>query len=362
MTRQPHPPFRKAFSLLELIGVLAVMAVLAAIILPILTRSIDRVANERETAELAAFETGLRQSIMRQGYLTNWANLPDQIANELGAEPTRVSSNARRQPRFFLVDPLMQLGTNAPGQLYVQTDAGSVVTNSSGVIPPVNPRLIIITSMGPPLSGVTGGPNADFDAIWNTAAGQTPATAALSSWGGKPSDLRIKRINLSDLFVHLILTSNGSQAAGKYSVSSANYLTASALPVEAYFFRNSVLELYNGGGSLDSKQILTKDCSFVYDQNVWRSTLNASYTSELDLRSIANNFLHSTLNSAAGSTPAAVVQSMITYLDAYRAWATLNFNNAGFKNTAIAAQADMVTKVQELYLSPTHAPVEVVCP
>ena len=64
------------FSLLELIGVLAVMAMLAAIVLPFLTLSIDKAVYDRETANLSAFETALHGSIKRLGYITNATRSP----------------------------------------------------------------------------------------------------------------------------------------------------------------------------------------------------------------------------------------------------------------------------------------------
>src|ERR1051326_1431853 len=53
----------RAFSLIELIGVLAVIAILAAALVPALIRQMDRIAGEQESAALKSFSDSLQQSI-----------------------------------------------------------------------------------------------------------------------------------------------------------------------------------------------------------------------------------------------------------------------------------------------------------
>src|SRR4030095_12286445 len=91
-------------------------------------------------------------------------------------------------------------------------------------------------------------------------------------------DLKIQRLNLSPLFVHLILTTNVSESA-YYSIDPPSTTNkVQNLGADGYFIKNSVLYLYQNSTNVypkpvDSQQILTRDTSFVYDQNVWRSSL-----------------------------------------------------------------------------------------
>src|SRR6185436_19112812 len=57
--------FPRAFSLIELIGVLAVMAILAGVVAPALIRHMDKVAGHQESAALKSFGDALQQSILR---------------------------------------------------------------------------------------------------------------------------------------------------------------------------------------------------------------------------------------------------------------------------------------------------------
>src|SRR6267154_5459164 len=61
--------FPRAFSLIELIGVLAVTAILAAVLVPALIRQMDRIAGHQESAALRSFSDALQQSILRNRYI-----------------------------------------------------------------------------------------------------------------------------------------------------------------------------------------------------------------------------------------------------------------------------------------------------
>src|SRR5436190_13116443 len=215
-------PGARAFTLIEIVGVLVVLCILTTIILSSTTRQLDIAAGDAESTNLVKFAAALQNSISRNRYLPGTNDMLQVIATELGIAVNDVALNPRQNPRLFLFDPTLNLGTNdsfsgriqcASGDPYRQMVFGSIVktaTNSWVLSPPeqCGARLMIISNLGPwPLpAGVTNGLSAaDFPNVWNSADGTVPTNGVWAGWRGSGNDLKIQRINLAPLFVRVIL-------------------------------------------------------------------------------------------------------------------------------------------------------------
>ena len=341
----------------------------------------DKIAGDQESAALKSFGDALLSSIMRNRYIPAYTNWATTVATELGADVANVTTSPRRQPRFFLVDPAVQVGVNGGGLPYTQNNSGSVVTNNSGEnIPPASPRLLVLSTIGRALptnivSGVASSTN--FNAIWdwNDASSVLPATSF--AWTGWPNsdDLKVQRVNLSPLFVHLLLTTYSSAGSPRYSIDSTSWSTALVITnnltiVDSYFIQDSAVVLYKHTGDTDSQQILIRDSSFVYDQNVWRgSILGGFFLAGLDVASVVDQYLSAPSNNRAQNgtnQQSIVVQAMKTYMDRYGDWALAGFphgNNPEPPTYTVAknAQVAMLTAVQDQYLANSHNPTNVPC-
>ncbi len=347
--RVPRSGFRpRAFSLIELIAVLAAIAILGAVIVPVLIRHMDRIAGERESAALKSFADALQQSIRRNRYIPSDADWASIVGAELGLNVPNVTTNARQQPRLFLIDPALEVGTSGGHLPYAQSNSlsGSVVKNGAKVIPPNSPRVIMLASIGNALpGGLASGvaTPANFTGIWNAPDSTVPTNApAFAAWTGNGDDLKVQRVNLSSLFLHLVLTTNASTFRSFYSIDQTNspILTNAT---DGYFIKNSTLSLYHGPTTnLDIQRILTRDTSFVFDQDVWRDSIGgrtggASSVAGLDFGSIVDLYLSAPVNTNAQNTNRQqwlVVSNMIAYMDAYDAWAATGYSDAGKKAAA----------------------------
>jgi prepilin-type N-terminal cleavage/methylation domain-containing protein len=358
---QPH----RAFTLIEVIAVLAVLAILAAILVPALLRQMDRLAGEQESATLVSFDEALQQSILRNRYIPTYSNMAPAIATELGVEIASVTRNPRGQPRFFLIDPAWRIGTNLAGLPYSQTAAGS--TNL-----PVTARALILSSIGRALPAgiVSGVPSPDnFTNIWNAADGTMPAAPEFSGWTGSPQDIRIQRINLAPRFARLILNSYASSGTPSYSIDSSTAIPVGTNSgIDTYFIQNSVLSLHTHLNVLDSRQILIRDNSFVYNQNVWQGSIVEGFLlAGLDIAGVVDRYLSASPNPRARfgtNQQSVVVSNMQAYIDAYITWAVGGFVHTGASKApsyVTDAQAAMLQSVQDQYLG-TYAPIPVPCP
>ena len=361
----------RSFSLIELIAVLAVIALLASSLVPTLIRQMDRIAGDQESAALKSLGDALNQSIRRNRYIPSQTDWASTVATESGVAVSNVTTNGRKQPRFFLIDPAWQIGTSAAGQAYLQTGAGA-----SGV---TNARVMLVSSIGRMLpASITNGvaSSSNFNALWdwNDASSALPATSF--AWTGWPDtdDLKVRRVNLSSLFVRLLLGPNASTTKCFYSIDSTNAPDrVSTNGTDGYFLQDSILFLYNGSyngrTNLNSQRILVRDNSFVYDQDVWRDSIGgrsggASSVAGLDLGSIVDQYLRAPENTNAlnytyktGTNQQwIVVSNMMVYLDAYSSWAETYSNQPApwphdtNYDAAVAAQGKMVEAVQYQYL------------
>lgn len=173
------------FTLIEMIGVLAILTIMAAVLTPNVLHSIERAVVRTEADNLHT----LGQEI---GYY-----LRD---NSVGATPSWPTS------------PGYQLGTGWSSQLasYSSLNATDIQINRRGmyrlyVADTTNHRALLISSMRngvalPLPSQIT----ANFQGIWDTADGNVPPGAGWGSWtagaGGNIEYLVIERVSLSAVF------------------------------------------------------------------------------------------------------------------------------------------------------------------
>ena len=354
----------RALTLIEMIGVLAIIAILAAVLVPSFVRQMDKVAGDQESAALKNFANNLETSIRRNRYIPGASDWASVIAAEAGLNVSGVTTNGRRQLRYFLIDPNLRLGTNAGATLpYRQDLRGSIEPD------PASTRVMLISSIGPALASAPV--SADFSSIWSwTDDSTSPPTNAAFSTLKRGDDLKVQRLNLAPLFVRLSLTTNSSTDLAYYAISTNAVNSQTGLVpatwIDGHYLIGSVLGLYtnSGSGPLDSQQILTTRSKFVYEGNFWRNDMfglvaisgsggggNIGIASSA--YSIVTNFLAAPANSGTGaSNQQGVVMAMINYMNAYDSWAASKFTNSAFYNTAVSNQVILKKAVDGLCCDP----------
>jgi type II secretory pathway pseudopilin PulG len=321
---------RRGFSLIEMIGVFTVLALLALALTPILIKQFDRIAAEKETAQLKAIAEAFRQGIMTTKRIPDQNSWASMIATNLGLTSDQVRTNERRVARVFFADPRLELGSAGSGLEYVQTMNGSA-------IPPTNyTRVMILSSLSQPIPTFsTQDPillAQYFSDLWNSQEDVPPSWLTTSwAWTGKPEDLKIQRIHLANLFVQLTLNKDANNS-GLYSIDGTTPAAPPRSPFVAYFIDGTKLELFDlASQALQHGEILHTSKSFDSVLGSWRAEKFLGRTIQhpdpVDLQLAADAFFSAPQNPGrkmlpGGTDPTTtnVFNGMISYMSNYVYW------------------------------------------
>jgi prepilin-type N-terminal cleavage/methylation domain-containing protein len=356
---------RRGMTLIELLGVLAIISIFAVVLLRAVLRELDSSYVREETATLKSFASALRNNVTRNGSIPNQINWMTNLALEKGVDVSSVTQNSRQRQRFFLIDTS---GWFTNGLPYVQSRTGLSQR-------PLNARLMIVSSVGGPAlplsSGTLGA--ADFETLWTNTV---YTTGVWAGWNGRPEDVIKELIDLTPLFVQAgFVTTSSATTLGPYQAgddTNMMYALKSSSPVNAYYLQNTVIRLYDvlsGTTYLDATHVLTDDVSFRFEAGIWKSgSVGSATPGGMDLAGAASSFLRAPYNMQAQNGAAQqklIVESMINYMSNYVNWSA-NFADAGLKQNTSFAFTNMLTKVQEIFLkigTVEHYPVNTTpCP
>jgi len=357
-TRATNPHGKRAFTLIEMIGVMAVLAILALAFATILIKQLDRMAWEKETSQLKAFAGAYRQGVLKSKSIPNQTAWAQFIATNLGLEISQVRTNDRRVGRVFLIDPTFQIDVNTGlNPSYVQTASGA--TNQ-----PVSPRLMILSSISGALptnlvSGIANSTTA-FNNIWDAAEGTIPAGW---TWSGKGEDLKVQRIHLGDLFLRLELNRDPpGGSSGRYAIEAAGpSAVPGANPFSRFFIDGTHLGLHDDSSNLEYSEILHRGRSFYFVLGTWRSEKFLGRTVDrpgaIDLERAAARFMSSKTNGCAlpSVTTWTVRAGMIGFMSNYVNWCQAGFPGGTTDgNTSPNNPYDVLTKNQSFFGSQAY--------
>lgn len=270
-----------AFSLIEMIGVIALIAIAAAIIMPNLANRISRANGEKEDAMLAMLAEGLQRYVRTFQALPGQFSWTTNIAAATGLsvnEVARVNPGVAGNARVYLIHPSFTPSTASglgfADPLWTQT--------SSGAASVTNARVLIISSHKSALTlPVTSGKAtsvSEFNNIWDwnpDLATESPPSGWPSAWNGNGEYLHVQRINLAPMFERVTF-SNGHfptvYPSAQFNSAAATVLN-SAAAIDAFYLQGTYLKLFKdsgAGGALDLSHTIQTAMNFLYESNRWR--------------------------------------------------------------------------------------------
>lgn len=183
---------------MELIGVLAVMAILAGMMAPSVFSGINEAYATAERGNLETLADDLERYISSSLSIPSRqpANWSSAIASMSGYREAQILDNARGYQRGIYFDPQFMTTAQVAFNGYTQTSGLSAQPNS--------PRLMIISDFGGNVPTLPADA-AEFNAIWN----QSSSARYLES-----DEVMIQRVHLGRYFHRIVLTNTNSNQPG----------------------------------------------------------------------------------------------------------------------------------------------------
>jgi type II secretory pathway pseudopilin PulG len=313
-----------AFSLIEFVGVLAILAIIAAAAVPAVIKRIDIAAYNAESVSLKAMSEALIQHIVRSNNIPNHDTWVQAISAELPLAQTNIAATSRRWNRVFVVDPGIWCASTLGSSSWNQAVGGISVA-------PTNARIMILSTLARELP-VSSGMPANFQNIWDTPTRAKPST--WTTWSGRGEDVLIQRINLEPLFHRVLLLNGYIGGQGYYSIngSSPGPVPYGGAGTNSYYLDGTILGLHytnSSGMNLMAKEVIKTDLSRVFEYGLWRDQIsggmNPGVLSGLD--SVAASFFNQNAPDPPpdwGGNPKVLLGLMNAYMNGYATWAAMS--------------------------------------
>ncbi len=288
--RTSRPPTSPAagFSLIEMIGALALVGIFAAIVTPNLAQSVSRSNGAKEDERLVTLGDGLVDSILQTQVIPAPATWAAAVAKTTGLSSNEVRfviPSDASTARVYLIDPSF-----APADITASTLSSSPSTaalwtqSANGASTVSNARLLILSVHKPgltlPVSSGFASSTTAFENIWNwTLDPRTDAPPAgwSSTWNGNGEYLHVRRINLLPYFHRLTFSNTEYPTESPYyrlGTSSAVLLNSST-GFDALYLRGSLVRVYAANndsstpGDLQITHTVTGSGNFFYADGAW---------------------------------------------------------------------------------------------
>jgi prepilin-type N-terminal cleavage/methylation domain-containing protein len=338
----PSPrPATRGFTLLELVGAMAIMTVVAAAVAPPTVRQLSRMFRDREARALQKIGNAVVDHVRRAHAVPSHTNFVASLAPRLGWSANQVL-NSQFGQRVVLIDDGFRVGPGAGARPpFVQTGATS--------IRPTNPRMMIVSSVGQPLpAGLASGflATATFSNLWHTAPGTVPSGW---NWNGNPDDLLIQRVNLADQFVEVVLNATGTQF-GRYTIDRGLTNVLFAAPASLFVVRGTRLGLHGADGRLQTLEIVNEPMTLAFATGIWRADLAGAIPTWLadrdldgcDLQAVVDSFVTSPANPRSDYTPTHVADTFADVMEKY-----CDYARSGFHHTKRGAYSSSCDRMEQ---------------
>jgi type II secretory pathway pseudopilin PulG len=319
----------QGLTLVEVVGVLAVLGTLGAIVMPVVQQQIRQAEQQAEAKTMATIGRALEKTILESRTLPGTNDWVDWVAPEVDQPFDRLVNTPGGTPRRLIYHPASALIPGGVGR--TQTAAG--FQN----ITPGFDRILVVSLLHRDFpQDLNLGSSNVFEALWNSAPHQAPAGWAASDLPD-PDDLTIVRLDLGQL-LHQVIINNISENNAAAFISVEENATVLAVPRgtpaqpwQRSFIHGTGLNLHGFLGGIESRELINQDRTLYWTGTGWGTIggppgspwSNAVITAVTD-------FLNASFPDAKNEQrPRAAIDELYRALWTYMDWAEAGFLEGG---------------------------------
>lgn len=312
---------RRGWTLVELIGVLAIIAILSFVVAANVIERIKAARREAERENLKRIAELLIESVLRAHVLPSSTGWIDLVASNTDLSAPQIAANKLGLARVLIPDPTMVVGAAQGGGLplpYVQASEGSVR--------PKNVRYVLISSTWQPLPEMS---SSLFQELWNLVDGSVPSSWP-AEWQGHGSDLHIQKIDLTPLFCRFVVNNLDPAQSAQWRVEVAEPVSVAPKQIkETWYLKQTAVDLFGTNGVITVRLHLSDDISLNFAYGHWsQEARRPPLTAQGEFASLVQlvlNFNPPPDPNKFGTTVRDILSQFYTFMWYYTVWAGEGF-------------------------------------
>ena len=330
--RQRSRRSQLGITLVEVIGVLAILTILAALLVPAVLRQMRHAEQEAEARTMTAIATALEEVVLGQKVLPGTGDWVDWVAPELDRPAQDLATTRSGCARRLVYHPSSAIQPGAPAR----TQTASGFQNLS----PGFDRILVVSTLRNAFpDGLDLSSPATFESLWNTEPHQRPAgwtAAALPD----PDDLHIARLDLSTL-MHRVVINNEASSGLPARISLEENGTILSIPMssppapwERSFIHGTGLNLHvteELATPIGSRELINEDRTLYCNDAGWGLCSGTGPSDwSIWIAMLCQDFSSADFPTAKnGQRPSAALDELYRALWAYMDWAGAGFLEGG---------------------------------
>ncbi len=252
---------KNGFTLIEMIGVLTIIAIIASALVPNISREITRAIADAEDSELNTIALSLKKYIAENQIIPGTATgqWNTVIAPFIENSSNRILNNRGSGTRRLILRSTNGIGSVPYDQAAMYT-AGITPQGSLPGAFPAQMRFLLVSNLSgaAPVTALT---DAQFDAVWD----QMGTIPAGFTTGNK---FRIERISLASLFYPVTISCTSLSGVPRWSINGAIVKSLNITTFTVYLLNGTRINLFLGAVPAGTI-VVNKAVGIIYDGTTW---------------------------------------------------------------------------------------------